>query len=211
MIVFGAQSKAPKEEYLSRLQKYLSQHPDLALFKDEVLNLPETWFLFTSRIQSFETLQHSLLCLEALSEWMAKGTTNWISKSIYGTLTIPLLMIIELVQYFQFLQEANITHRDVVTTVGKGAGIQGYCAGLLTGCCVAVAADEAELVRYACKMLRLAVGIGAGGDLGGFDVSTGPTTTVLIRLTREDQLDEITQEFPNVSKLVHTGTLRLMF
>lgn len=41
MIVFGAQSKAPKEEYLSRLQYYLSANPDLNPLKDEILKLPE--------------------------------------------------------------------------------------------------------------------------------------------------------------------------
>ena len=70
--------------------------------------------------------------------------------------------------------------------------LQGYCAGLLAGCCVAVSADETELVRNACKMYQLAVGVSAYGDLGGSYIVKGPTSTVVVRLSREDQMDEIT-------------------
>ena len=101
-------------------------------------------------------------------------------------------MIIEIPQYFQILQEANLYHHELLASVGKGAGVQGYCAGLLAGCCVAVSADETELVRNACKMYQLAVGVGAYGDLGGSYIVKGPTSTVVVRLSREDQMDEIT-------------------
>ena len=72
--------------------------------------------------------------------------------------------------------------------------------GLLADCCVAVSADETELVKNACKMLQLAAGIGAYGDLGGSYFANGPTSTVVVRLSREDQMDEITRTFPHVSE-----------
>ena len=112
---------------------------------------------------------------------MSEGTTKFVSESTFGALTLPLLTIIEILQYFQFLQEANLYLHELLASVGKGAGVQGYCAGLLAGCCVAVSADETELVKKACKMLRLAVGIGAYGDLGGSYIAKGPTWSAFLK------------------------------
>ena len=132
MIVFGAQSKAPKEEYLSRLKRYLSAHPDLTSLKDEILKLPEIWTLFASQNKNTQGLEHGPQCLQALSEWVSEGITKFISESTFGTLTLPLLMIIEILQYFQFLQEANLYRHELLASVGKGAGVQGYCAWALS-------------------------------------------------------------------------------
>ena len=57
MIVFGAQSKAPEEEYLSRLQGYLSAHPNLTPLKDEIQKLPEIWTLFASQNENIQGLE----------------------------------------------------------------------------------------------------------------------------------------------------------
>ena len=80
-----------------------------------------------------------------------------------------------------------------------GAGVQRYCSGLLPGTVVACSVNEVELVGNACKALRLAVGLGAYGDLGVEEVSAGPTMMV-IRLKHEKQAEEIIESFPQVSK-----------
>ena len=55
-------------------------------------------------------------------------------------------------------------------------------------------------MKIACKKLRLAVGIGAYGDLGGLQVSKGPLTAVSARLAEDDQMNKIAREFPAVSR-----------
>ena len=201
LLVFGAVSKAPKDDYLTRVRHFLSAHNDLTLFKQEIIELPKLWEMFTSHNKDLKVLDHGPSCLEALSDWVKVGTTHKLNEATFNILTLPLLTIIEVVQYFQFLQQSQLSHRDVLTHVGRGAGVQGYCAGLLTACAVAVSEDESELVNFACKCLRLAVGIGAYGDLGGMQVSKGPLTAVAARLAGDEQMDEIAKEFPTVSRL----------
>ena len=201
LLVFGAVSKAPKDDFLTRIRLFLSTHNDLTLFKQEIIELPKLWQMYTFHNNDLKVLDDGLSCLEALSEWVKVGTTGMLKEATFNVLTLPLLTIIEVVQYFQFLQQSQLSHRDVLTHVGRGAGVQGYCAGLLTACAVAVSEDEAELVKIACKSLRLAVGIGAYGDLGGIHVSKGPLTAVAARLAEDEQMDEIARKFPNVSPL----------
>lgn len=201
LLVFGAVSKAPKDDYLTCVRLLLSAHNDLTLFKQEVLELPKLWEMYTTHNKDLKVLDHGPSCLEALSDWVKVGATHKLKEATFNILTLPLLTIIEVVQYFQFLQQSQLSHRDVLTHVGRGAGVQGYCAGLLTACAVAVSEDETELVKFACKCLRLAVGIGAYGDLGGIQVSKGPLTAVAARLAEDEQMDEITRKFPNVSHL----------
>ena len=201
LLVFGAVSKAPKDDYLTRVRHFLSAHNDLTLFKQEIIELPKLWEMFTSHNKDLKVLDHGPSCLKALSDWVKVGTTHKLNEATFNILTLPLLTIIEVVQYFQFLQQSQLSHHDVLTHVGRGAGVQGYCAGLLTACAVAVSEDESELVKFACKCLRLAVGIGAYGDLGGMQVSKGPLTAVAARLAGDEQMDEIAKEFPTVSRL----------
>ncbi len=201
LLVFGAVSKAPKDDYLARLRFYLSAHNGLALFKQEIIELPKLWEIYSSHNNDLKALDHGPSCLEALTKWIQVGTTHKLTEPKFGILTLPLLTIIEVVQYFQFLQQSKLSHRDVLTIVGRGAGVQGYCAGLLAACAVGVSEDETELAKIACKILRLAVGIGAYGDLGGIHVSKGSLTAVAARLAREEQIHEIASEFPDVSWL----------
>ena len=201
LLVFGAVSKAPKDDYLTRIRLFLSTQNDLALFKQEILELPKLWEMYTFHNKDLKVLDDGLSCLEALSEWVKVGTTHKLIEATFNVLTLPLLTIIEVLQYFQFLQQSQRSHRDVLTHVGRGAGVQGYCAGLLTACAVAVSEDETELVKIACKCLRLAVGIGAYGDLGGIHVSKGPLTAVAARLAEDEQMEEIAKTFPDVSCL----------
>ena len=201
LLVFGPVSKGPNDDYLARLRSYLSAHNDLALFKQEIIELPKLWETYSSHNNNLKALDHGLSCLEALTEWVQVGTTQKLTEPKFGILTLPLLTIIEVVQYFQFLQQSRLSHRDVLNQVGRGAGVQGYCAGLLPACAIAVSDDEPELVKIACKTLRLAVGIGAYGDLGGVHVSKGPLAAVAARLAGEEQKNEIESKFPGVSRL----------
>ena len=199
LLVFGAVSKAPKDDYLTRIRLFLSANNDLTLFKQEIIELPKLWGTYTSYNKDLKVLDHGPSCLEVLSAWIRVGTTHKLKEATFNTLTLPLLTIIEVVQYFQFLQQSQLSHYDVLTHVRSGAGVQGYCAGLLTAVAVAGSEDETELVKIACKCLRLAVGIGAYGDLGGIQVSKGPLTAVAARLAEDEQLDDIAKKFPNVS------------
>ncbi len=119
-----------------------------------------------------------------------------------GILSLPLLVIIQITQYFQFLEMSGMSHSDCLAALGyeRGAGAQGYCAGLLPAFAVACAKDEKEIVAIAGKAMRIALAIGAYGELGDDKVLDGPTTIVM-RLKRPGQGDEVIKRFPRASKL----------
>ena len=196
--VFAPQSKEPKTEYLSPLREYLLKNSELSTFVQVIRELPDLWPLYSDHNPDLKALRHGLQGLQALSDWIETGSVNWIFKSTFGIVTLPLLTIIQIGQYFQFLQELRIKHGDLIRAVQSGAGIQGCCSGLITAIAVASSADEKELAQNACKALRVAVGVGAYSDLG---VAGGPDAYALmvVRLKDEGQETQILEEFPVVS------------
>lgn len=66
---------------------------------------------------------------------------------------------------------------------------------------IAASKDEQEVVENANISLRIALGIGAYGELGDDDNVPGPTTLVL-RIKYPGQADEIVSKFSGVSLLL---------
>ncbi|KAK0713556.1 putative polyketide synthase [Lasiosphaeria miniovina] len=113
-----------------------------------------------------------------------------------GILALPLLTIIQVVQYFQYLGWRGIGHAQFLREIkAAGGGAQGFCGGLLPAMAVAASRDEAEVVGNAARALRIALGIGAYGELGDDENEPGPTTVVL-RAKYEGQAGEIVARFP---------------
>ena len=198
--VFGPQSKEPKAGYLERLREYLCNEEELVPFVQVIRELPNLWPLYSDHDTDLSTLSHAPQDLISLSDWIETGKTSLICISTSGILSLPLLVIIQVCQYFQFLQQCRIKHIDLILAVQNGAGIQGYCTGLLTAVAVACSADEKELVQNCCRALRLAVGVGAYSDLG-IGGGSDALSTIVLRLKYEGQAEEILKDFPRVSDL----------
>ena len=207
--VFGPQSKEPKADYLHLLRGYLCDKRELAPFVQVIRKLPDLWSSYSKHNPDLSPLSHCPQDLLSLSDWIETGTTSFISKSTSGVLCLPLLVIIQVAQYFRYLQESQIKHIDLILAVQNGAGIQGYCTGLLTAVAVACSADEIELVHHCCRALRLAVGVGAYSDLaiGG---ESDEFATIVVRLKYEEQAEEILRDFPRVSTLCSLEMCRLL-
>lgn len=201
--VFGSQSKAAEDSYLRRIRDLLCQSEDLFPLTQAIQNLPTFWSSLVTQDPKLAALSHGPRSLRDLSDWISTGSSGEISTSSFGIVAIPLLTIIQLVQYHQFLQAKEITQAEFLAVISDGAGVQGYCSGLLPGTAVACFVNEVELVGNACKALRLAVGLGAYGDLGIEDLSASPTMRV-VRLKHENQAEEIVQAFPQVIQ-AHPG------
>lgn len=196
--VFGPQSKEPKADYLQLLRAYLCNKEELAPFVQVIRKLPGLWSLYASNNSDLLALSHGPRDLLSLSDWIETGTLDSIAKSISGVLSLPLLLIIQVGQYFQFLQKYRIKHIDLISAVQNGAGVQGYCTGLLMAVAVACSADEKELVQTCCRALRLAVGVGAYSDLA-VGRESDAFASIVIRLKHEGQAEEILRDFPRVS------------
>ncbi|GAW20845.1 hypothetical protein ANO14919_103570 [Xylariales sp. No.14919] len=190
--VFCPQSKAPQKEYLDELRPYICSHQHLKTLVREVKELRTTWDKVAKNHEGISELIQGPRYLQELSEWLTEGHSAPIANIMSGILSLPLLVIIQITQYFQFLEMSGINHSDCLANLGtgRGAGAQGYCAGLLPAFAIACAKNEVELVATAAKALRIAVAIGAYGELGD-DKELDGSTTIAMRLKYPDQGDEI--------------------
>ena len=114
-----------------------------------------------------------------------------------GILSLPLLTIIQVVQYFQFLEVKRLCHTDFVARLWDRGGVQGYCGGLMPAIAIACSADAAEVATNASKAMAIALGVGAYGELGDDENIQGPTT-IVVRLKHAGQGKEIVEDFPDV-------------
>jgi hypothetical protein len=195
--VFCPQSIAPDETYLNHLRTFLCENARLKPFLQEVISLSETWQIFANAREDIASLKQGPRYMKNLSNWILNGDSAAIANIMSGIISLPLLTIIQIGQYFQYLECMEISHTDFLHLVSQG-GVAGYCGGLLPAIAIACSRDEAELVQNAAIVMRIALGLGAYGELGDDESIPGPTT-IVVRLKYEGQGDEIVKLFPGVS------------
>ena len=201
--IFCPQNKPPKVAYLSKLRRYLGSNSILEPFVQAILELSETWELYARTNAGIAAMQQGPRYIKHLRDWIIDDNATPLTEIISGIITLPLLTIIQIVQYFQYLDFREISHAQFLEEIQVG-GAQGYCGGLLPVMAIAASRDEKELVKYAAISLRIALGIGAYGELGDDENVPGPTT-VVVRLKYTGQADEIVSKFSGVSFLLpHT-------
>ncbi|KAL4909262.1 hypothetical protein BDW74DRAFT_187501 [Aspergillus multicolor] len=87
-------------------------------------------------------------------------------------------------------------YADINPAVGQmTSGAQGFCGGLQPVMAIAASQDEAEVLENAAKVLRIALCVGACGELGDDPDDLRPTTLV-IRPKFEGQANEIVARYP---------------
>ncbi|KAL9030654.1 MAG: hypothetical protein Q9196_001241 [Gyalolechia fulgens] len=191
---FNPQSKAADVGYLDSLQRYLHGYEQLSPFVEAIRSLPLIWETLASHNGQLAASSQGQLSAKALAKWIDTSESSTIANGMSGSLTLPLLTIIQMSQYFQYLQVKDVKHHELLRLLGKG-GVHGYCGGLLPAVAVAVSATEGDLVRNASKALHLALVIGTYGDLGDDDIPGAPTNMV-IRLKHSGQGEKIVQNYP---------------
>ncbi|KAI4669819.1 Type I Iterative PKS [Alternaria viburni] len=128
-----------------------------------------------------------------------------------GILALPLLVVIQICQYFQLLELHGLTHERMLASLKKGGGAQGYCGGLPTAFAVSCAKDEEEVVHLATKALRLAFAVGTFGELGDDELVEG-ATTIAVRLRTPPQGDELVAGIPRcyISAITDPKTISIV-
>ena len=206
MAVFSPQSKAPQEAYLDELRSYLCGKAELRPLLDAIEELPKTWSIFANNNADISALSQGQRHTQALSDWVMNGNSSRIANIMSGILSLPLLTIIQVVQYFQFLEVKKLRHIDFMARLRDRGGIQGYCGGLMPAMAIACSADEAEVATNASKAMAIALGVGAYGELGDDETIEGPTT-IVVRLKYPGQAQEMIEDFADVScPFVHPET-----
>ncbi|KAL9606215.1 MAG: hypothetical protein Q9179_000612 [Wetmoreana sp. 5 TL-2023] len=193
--VFCPQSKAPQEGYLDQLYAFFARHSYFEKFRQDVADLPNVWKLLAEQRDDIAALPQGPRYTQGLGDWMTNGNSGPISNSMSGIITLPLLVIMQIGQYFQYLEIQGIKHSEFIAASRKGGGIQGYCGGLPPAIAVACSKDEKEVLENAAVAMRIALAIGAYGELGD-DESIPGATTLVVRTKRPGQGDELISKFP---------------
>jgi len=196
--VFCPQSKAPGESYLNQLHSYARQNEQLRSLLQKLLDIRDVWTVLANEREDIADLGQGPRYVQDLEEWLTTGKSSKIANRMSGILSLPLLVIIQTCQYFQYLELHGLTHSELMAQLRAGGGIQGYCGGLLPAIAIASSHDEAEVVENAAKAARIALAIGAYGELGD-DESVPGATTIVVRTRRSGQGDELIDRFPGVS------------
>ena len=167
MYVFGPQVTKPSSEYLFQLRATLLLEPRLQTLLGTIRELPDLWQTLLYHDPRLRVLNGER-SLATLQTWLNHGGFSTDDESVPNVLSMPLTVIIQLVQYTHFLANNpwGATHEDLKTAIKKG-GIQGFCLGLLTAVAVAASTDETDLANIGSVALRLALCIGAYVDLDG--------------------------------------------
>ncbi|KAL9046401.1 MAG: hypothetical protein Q9214_000753 [Letrouitia sp. 1 TL-2023] len=193
--IFCPQSKAPGEGYLEELHAFLHQNHYLRGFVQDILSLRDTWAILASTREDIAGLSQGPRYIQNLADWICTGQSSKIANCMSGILSLPLLVIIQVSQYFQYLELYGLSHSQLAEKFRAGGGIQGYCGGLCPALAIACSRDEAEIVERAAVAMRIALAIGAYGELGD-DESMEGATTIVVRLKMAGQGEKLVARFP---------------
>ncbi|VUC29968.1 unnamed protein product [Clonostachys rosea] len=197
LAVFCPQTRAPQEDYLSKLRTFICSNRYLRRLVVHIQRLSETWEVLAHEREDIATLAEGPKHVQALSDWITHGHSKAVANGVSGILCMPLLTIVEISQYFQFLEAWDMSHSEVLSQLqeGRGGGVQGYCAGLLPAFAVATSRDEDEIIERTAIAIRVGLVIGACTELGD-DMTVDGTTTLVVRLKYGGQADDIVNLFP---------------
>ncbi|EED22678.1 polyketide synthase, putative [Talaromyces stipitatus ATCC 10500] len=214
---FCPQNKPPKPSYLDLIRRYLRNNATLQPFRAAILDsLFTTWKILGEANPGIAALTQGPRYIQHFHDWIAATESPLTSNELQwteimsGIISLPLLTVMQIVQYFQYLETRQINHEQFVQEIRIG-GAQGYCGGLLPAAAIAASRNEEEVVKNACIALRLALAIGAYGELGDDENITGPTTVVL-RTKYSEQAEEIVSRFPGtyVSAITDPETISIV-
>ncbi|CAO1599075.1 hypothetical protein XANCAGTX0491_002821 [Xanthoria calcicola] len=194
---FNPQASPVAEEYLNSLRVYLKDHSPFRPFVEAIRSLPKTWEVFARHRTDLASLAQGSIYTRAIAEWINNADFASIAQAVSGCCALPVLTIVQVCQYLQFLELKGITHHQLLQSLSKG-GIHGYCGDLLPAAAVALSGDWWELAHNASIAFWIALGVGAYGDLGDEDIHGG-FSNMVIRLEYPGQGEEVVRLHPGVN------------
>lgn len=197
--VFGPQSRAPTPHYLDKVRSTILNHIDFECMREEISSLLDVLAMLSRENADVARLVQGRRYTDFFIEWIVTGSAEAVASTSSGIVALPRLVLVQIAQYLELLDKEELTHVAFVEQVrASRGGVQGYCGGLPAALAVACARSEQELVKLTCTALRVAFAIGLYAELG--DCSSIPgNTTLVVRLKRPEQAEELVQLFPRVS------------
>lgn len=200
LIVCGPQAGWPTRQELFNLKAFLLSDPRLQPFLAAIRELPKLWPSLTATVPELRTTKGFKL-LGILVQWIDDEDCFQRDLDPPNILSTPLTVIIQIVQYSQYLRSLGSTHADVLNSVQSG-GIQGCCTGFLAASALACSKDEADINILGAVALRLAVCVGACVDLDGRCAEpSNPRGCVTVRWKAgvgREGVDRVLKHYPDV-------------
>ncbi|PYH92048.1 ketoacyl-synt-domain-containing protein [Aspergillus ellipticus CBS 707.79] len=193
--IFCPQSRAPAASYLATVRSYILSHPILQRIVTEVPKLKDVYELLATKNPAIGDLALAPHLSDTLANWLLTGDGDAAATENSSIVALPRLVIIQLAQYFQYLQSNEVSHAEVLAQVQHAGGFQGYCGGLPAAIILSCSDDEEQIGELICNAIRVAYAIGLYTELGD-DSSIPGATIVAVRLKREGQAEELVKQYP---------------
>jgi acyl transferase domain-containing protein/acyl carrier protein/SAM-dependent methyltransferase len=200
---FCPRTRPPPDRYVDEMRIFLRQNRYGASLLAHVSDLESTWALLSDSRNDIASIPEGDYLTQVLVDWSSDGPSNSVCSAKSSIIALPLLMILQLGQYFRYLEAYGVRHAEFLQQVRQNGGIHGYCGGCAAVLAIACAENEEEVVRLAGVLLRVVLGIGAAMEAADHQASQH-SATIAVRLKNEEQGEVLTRKFPGVSRCYHT-------
>ncbi|KAK2035493.1 ketoacyl-synt-domain-containing protein [Colletotrichum zoysiae] len=183
--IFCPAPSLPDHKELRRLRRDCLNHEYMRNVAHGLRDVPGVWDnVKDAQDVSFNLSKQGNKHAQSLIDWISAGETDGLAGQASTMVTLPILLLSGLSQYFRFLELSRKNPSEFLQRISVG-GAQGYCGGLLGALTIASARTEDELVVKACSSLRAAFLIGyfISGDEDGPRFTR--RTTLIVRLKYE--------------------------
>ncbi|KAF5857101.1 hypothetical protein ETB97_006245 [Aspergillus alliaceus] len=196
LLVFGPQTEPSSEDAIGQLRQELAQNPQLSSVVHAAKHATELWKALVNFDPSLDDIPGARLLTE-IQQWVVGGGP--LPNHNFNAFRLPVTVLLEIAQYFRYLNRLNVSHPHRIFLRGvEAGGILGFCVGFLSAIAVATSETEAEIATTTAAVFRLAVIIGAYVDKNQFGIQGTLMGCIAIRW-KGDEVSE--QEILN---LIHT-------
>ncbi|CAI6338010.1 unnamed protein product [Periconia digitata] len=192
---FCPRTRPPPQQYVDELRIFLRHNRYGAALLAHVSSLESTLSLLSESRDDIASIPDGAYLTQLLVDWSKDGPSSPVCSAKSSIIALPLLMVLQLGQYFRYLEAYDIKHHEFLRGLGENGGIHGYCGGAAAALAIACAENEEEVVQHAGVLLHVVLGIGAAMEAADHQASQH-SATIAVRLKYEEQGEEIVRKFP---------------
>ena len=166
----------------------LKQHDNLEPVRRAISELPDLWKSIQVRDPSLKAIS-GLAAAERLTSWASSERDTTFDSTQSNILGFPLTIISHLCNYLTYLQQNGLSHPSLLDHNRRAAGMQGFCAGLLSALAVASSDDERKIGIHGALSVYLAFIVGAYVESDA--LVHGQTRCVAVRWKSPDSISGV--------------------
>ena len=203
VLLFGPQALSFGEDSFLQIRSSILESDDFGWILDSIHDLPKWLKIFSKEHSKIQT-EPGLRLLEDLSVWLKDGGLPHRLSRLPNILLNPLVIILQLTQYFKYIQLAHdrpetdglhVSGRDRQETVG-------FCTGFLSALAVSSSATKGDFQRFGAVALRIGMLIGMVVDAQDAQTDAGESVslaTVWNSVESKKEMGRIMENFPEVN------------